>query len=108
MQYAFIVNHINTNCVLYACTNNLYIRHVGRSSDEYVDKTLVKDLTSDQDALIAKQEAKAEKKQRKAQQKLKERLKAERSKGGNNNDAAEDDDDQLIANFAKTKTKKKR
>ena len=69
----------------------------------------MKDLTSDQDALLAKQEAKAEKKQRKAQQKLKERLKAERSKGGNSNDAAEDDDEgELIDTFAKTKAKKKR
>lgn len=98
----------NSNYVFYACTD-LYVTILGRSSDEHIDKTLVKDLTSDQDALLAKQEAKAEKKQRKAQQKLKERLKAERSKGGNSNDAAEDDDEgELIDTFAKTKAKKKR
>ena len=42
----------------------------GRSTDEHIDKTIVRDLVSDEDALVAKQEAKAEKKQRKATQKL--------------------------------------
>ena len=42
----------------------------GRSTDEHVDKTLVKDLMSEEDELAAKQEAKEAKKQRKANQKL--------------------------------------
>lgn len=75
---------------------------IGRSTDEHIDKTIVKELVSDEDALIAKQEAKAEKKQRKADQKLRERLKAERKKEANKRDNTKDDDDEAdIDKFAK-------
>mmetsp|Transcript_44593 Transcript_44593/g.93592 ORF Transcript_44593/g.93592 Transcript_44593/m.93592 type:complete len:136 (-) Transcript_44593:425-832(-) len=80
-----------------------------RSTDEHIDKTIVKDLVSDEDALLAKQEAKAEKKQRKADQRRLERLKAERKKASNNNkDNADDDDDgEMMAKFAKGSRKTK-
>ncbi|KAL3792487.1 hypothetical protein HJC23_008409 [Cyclotella cryptica] len=73
-----------------------------RSTDEHIDKTIVRDLVSDEDALAAKQEAKAEKKQRKADQKLRERLKAERKKESNKNEMGDEDEDADIINaFAK-------
>ncbi|KAL7507044.1 hypothetical protein ACHAXN_004251 [Cyclotella atomus] len=73
-----------------------------RSTDEHIDKTIVKDLVSDEDALAAKQEAKAEKKQRKADQKVKERLKAQRKKEANmQNNEGDDDDDADIDKFVK-------
>ncbi len=80
----------------------------GRSTDEHIDKTIVKDLVSDEDALLARDAAKKEKKQRKADQKLRERLKAERKKAATGKEAAEDEDDENIVNFAKgtRKTKK--
>ena len=74
----------------------------GRSTDEHIDKTIVRDLVSDEDALRAKQEAKTEKKQRNADQKLRERLKAERQNVANAKEAADDDDDgEIISAFAK-------
>lgn len=94
--------------IIFACldpplTNAWYLMFiVGRSTDEHIDKTIVKDLVSDEDALAAKQEAKAEKKQRKAEQKLRERLKAEKKKGaGKQNNEGDDDDDADIGKFAK-------
>ena len=86
--------------VLIVQTRNKII--ASRSTDEHIDKTIVKDLVSDEDALAAKQEAKAEKKQRKAEQKLRERLKAEKKKGaGKQNNEGDDDDDADIGKFAK-------
>lgn len=74
----------------------------GRSTDEHIDSTIVKDLVTDEDALAAKQVAKAEKKQRKADQKLRERLKAERKKEANrHNNEGDEDDDADIDKFAK-------
>mmetsp|Transcript_17261 Transcript_17261/g.37257 ORF Transcript_17261/g.37257 Transcript_17261/m.37257 type:complete len:136 (-) Transcript_17261:4445-4852(-) len=80
-----------------------------RSTDEHIDKTIVKELVSDEDALTAKQEAKAEKKQRKADQRKMERLKAERRKAANyNKETADDDDDgEMIAKFVKGSRKTK-
>eukprot|EP01082_Thalassiosira_pseudonana_P001145 g429.t1 g429 contig10:18450-19173(+) len=73
-----------------------------RSTDEHIDKTIVKDLVSDEDAIAAKENAKKEKKQRKANQKLKERLKAERKNVANKKrEIADDDEDELIDSFAK-------
>ena len=82
---------------------------VGRSTDEHIDKTIVKDLVSDEDAALAKLEAKADKKQRKAQQKLRERIKAERSKSvdGNKDPADDEDEGEIIAKFAKGSRKNK-
>lgn len=82
---------------------------LGRSTDEHVDKTIVKDLVSDEDALLARDEAKAEKKQRKAEQKLRERLKAEKKKAANiSKDTGDDDDEgELISKFAKGSRKTK-
>lgn len=81
---------------------------LGRSTDEHIDKTIVKDLVSDEDALHARKEAKAEKKQRKTDQKLRERLKADRRKVANNNKETVDDDvdGELMAKFAKGSRKK--
>lgn len=80
-----------------------------RSTDEHIDKTVVRDLVSDEDALLAQKEAKAEKKQRKADLKLRERLKAERKRAANGNkeNADDDDDGEMIAKFAKGSRKKK-
>lgn len=72
-----------------------------RSTDEHIDKTIVRDLVSDEDALLAKKEAKAEKKQRKVDQRKMERLKAERKKTANNNKEDDDDDGDVVAKFAK-------
>eukprot|EP00956_Cyclotella_meneghiniana_P023194 scaffold44700_cov81-Cyclotella_meneghiniana.AAC.10 len=72
-----------------------------RSTDEHIDKTVVKDLVADEDALLAKQEAKVEKKQRKAEQKVRERLKAEKKKQANKQTEADDDDDADIDKFVK-------
>lgn len=82
---------------------------LGRSTDEHVDKTIVKDLVSDEDALLAREEAKAEKKQRKVEQKLRERLKAEKKKAASiSNDTGDDDDErELISKFAKGARKTK-
>lgn len=92
-----------------SCCTSSNLNVVGRSTDEHVDKTIVKDLVSDEDALLARNEAKAEKKQRKVEQKLRERLKAEKKKAANsskdNND--EDDEGELIAKFAKGSRKTK-
>ncbi|KAL9181252.1 hypothetical protein ACHAXT_010057, partial [Thalassiosira profunda] len=81
-----------------------------RSTDEHVDKTLVKDLMSEEDELAAKQETKEAKKQRKANQKLRERLKAERKNHPRNRGEAEDDvDDGELTKIAKgSRGKKKR
>eukprot|EP00578_Thalassiosira_sp_NH16_P008106 CAMPEP_0181107318 /NCGR_PEP_ID=MMETSP1071-20121207/17024_1 /TAXON_ID=35127 /ORGANISM="Thalassiosira sp., Strain NH16" /LENGTH=135 /DNA_ID=CAMNT_0023190829 /DNA_START=45 /DNA_END=452 /DNA_ORIENTATION=+ len=80
-----------------------------RSTDEHIDKTFVKDLVSDEDALLAQKEAKAEKKQRKADIKLRERLKAERKRASNGNKENVDDDDdgEMMVKFAKGSRKKK-
>ena len=74
-----------------------------RSTDEHIDNTIVKDLVSDENALLAKQNAKAQKKQRKSEQKLRERLKAERKSAANNQKESlnEDDDGEMITAFAK-------
>uniref|UniRef100_A0A7S2PF72 Uncharacterized protein n=1 Tax=Skeletonema marinoi TaxID=267567 RepID=A0A7S2PF72_9STRA len=74
-----------------------------RSTDEHIDKTIVQDLVSDEDALIAKQNEKAQKKLRKSEQKLRERLKAERRNTANKKKEAadEDDDGEIITAFAK-------
>lgn len=81
-----------------------------RSTDEHIDKTIVQELVSDEDALFAKQEAKASKKQRKADQRRMERLKAERKKAANGGKEAADDEDEgeMIAKFAKGSRKTKR
>jgi hypothetical protein len=83
--------------------HNFKIVVSGRSTDEHVDKTIVKDLVSDEDALLAKSEAKAVKKQRKVEQKLRERIKAEKKKTASSiKETGEDDDEgELIAKFAK-------
>ena len=81
-----------------------------RSTDEHIDRTIVQDLVSDEDALLAKQNEKIQKKQRKSEAKLRERLKAERRTAANKKEAADDDDDgEIIAAFAKgTRGKKGR
>lgn len=82
---------------------------LGRSTDEHIDNTIVKDLVSDQDALVAREVAKAEKKQRKANQRKLERLKAEKKKAnGSNKENIDDndDDDDMMANFAKGGSRK--
>jgi hypothetical protein len=79
-----------------------HLDYTGRSTDEHIDKTIVKDLVSDEDAIAAKENAKKEKKQRKANQKLKDRLKAERKNVANKKrEIADDDEDELIDSFAK-------
>jgi len=79
-----------------------------RSTDEHIDKTLVKDLVSDEDALLAKKEEKAGKKQRKAELKMRQRLKAERKNAGNNRrDNGDEDDDGEITAFVKGSRKTK-
>mmetsp|Transcript_13751 Transcript_13751/g.28043 ORF Transcript_13751/g.28043 Transcript_13751/m.28043 type:complete len:139 (+) Transcript_13751:123-539(+) len=74
-----------------------------RSTDEHIDRTIVQDLVSDEDAIQAQQEAKALKKQRKADEKLRQRLKAERKAAANNSggDGGEEDDEAEITAFAK-------
>ena len=81
----------------------------GRSTDEHIDQTIVRDLVSGEDALVAQQEAKEEKKQRKLDQRKMERLKAERRKAANNKrETADDDDDgEMMAKFAKGSRKTK-
>lgn len=80
---------------------------LGRSTDEHIDKTIVNDLVSDENAVLAKQEAKIDKKNRIAEQKLRERLKAERKKAEGrgskmDKDPADDDDEgEMITQFAK-------
>ena len=65
------------------------------------------DLVSDENAVLAKQEAKIDKKNRIAEQKLRERLKAERKKAEGrgsrmDKDPADDDDEgEMITQFAK-------
>ena len=77
-----------------SCNSFLCLPHfTGRSTDEHIDKTIVRDLVFDEDAIAAKQEAKAEKKQRKADQKLRERLKAERKKESTKNEMGDEDED---------------
>jgi len=80
-----------------------------RSTDEHIDKTIVKDLVRNEDAALAKFEAKADKKQRKAEQKLRERIKAERTKtvNGNKDYADDDDEGEMIAKLAKGSRKNK-
>mmetsp|Transcript_34525 Transcript_34525/g.62126 ORF Transcript_34525/g.62126 Transcript_34525/m.62126 type:complete len:136 (+) Transcript_34525:129-536(+) len=80
-----------------------------RSTDEHIDQTIVRDLVSGEDALVAQQEAKEEKKQRKLDQRKMERLKAERRKAANNKrETADDDDDgEMMAKFAKGSRKTK-
>ena len=82
---------------------------LGRSRDEHIDKTIVKDLVFDEDAALAKLEAKADKKQRKAEQKMRDRIKAERMKTGNSNkdNAYDDDVGEMIAQLAKGSRKNK-
>jgi len=80
----------------------------GRSTDEHIDKTIVKELVSDEDALFAKEEKKTLKKQRRAELKVRERLKAERRLSGGRE--AVDDEEEDIDKFAKglmTKSKKR-
>lgn len=74
-----------------------------RSTDDHIDRTIVQDLVSDEDALAAKQNEKAQKKLRKTEQKLRERLKAERRNNANKKKEAvdEDDDGDIISTFAK-------
>lgn len=74
-----------------------------------MDRTIVKDLVSDEDALLARNEAKAEKKQRKVEQKLRERLKAEKKKVASSSKDTGDDENEgeLIAKFAKGSRKDK-
>merc|ERR1711957_951675 len=72
-----------------------------RSTDEHIDKTIVKDLVSDEDALLDKIERKAEKKQRRVEQRKMERLKAERKKALHNNKEDDDDDGEMVTKFAK-------
>ena len=83
---------------------------LGRSTAEHIDNTIVKDLVSDQDALVAREVAKAEKKQRKANQRKLERLKAEKKKAvnGSNKENIDDNDDDgdMMANFAKGGSRK--
>jgi len=82
---------------------------LGKQSAEHIDKTIVKDLVSDEDALLAKNDAKALKKQRRQQQKVHARLKEERRKHGGNKENADDDvDDELLANIAKKGSRKNR
>ena len=82
---------------------------LGKQSAEHIDKTIVKDLVSDEDALLAKSNEKAIKKQRKHQQKVHARLKEERRKHGGNKENADDDvDDELLANIAKKGSRKNR
>ena len=83
---------------------------LGRSSDAHIDRHVVKDLVSDEDALLAKQEAKAQKKQRKAESKTLQRLKQERRKGANaDKDTGDDDDDtELLTTIAKKGGSRKR
>lgn len=65
-------------------------------------------MVSDEDALLAKQNAKAQKKQRKSEQKLRERLKAERKSAANQKESLnEDDDGEMITAFAKGSRAKK-
>jgi len=79
-----------------------------RSTDEHIDKTIVKDLVSDEDAVLARENAKVQKKQRKSEQKLRERLKAERRKDSNEKESVEEDDDgEVISAFAKGSRGKK-
>lgn len=88
-----------------------YIWLLGKQSAEHIDKTIVKDLVSDEDALLAKSNEKAIKKQRKQQQKVHARLKEERRRknGGNKENADDnDDDDELLANIAKKGSRKNR
>lgn len=73
-----------------------------RSTDEHIDKTIVKDLVSDEDAITAKLEEKAAKKQRKADEKLRLRLAAERKTAGRKKEADEEGDErELMSAFAK-------
>jgi len=98
IKYAEFLTHLNV-CV--------FALHVGRSTDEHIDKTIVNDLVSDENAVLAKQEAKIDKKNRIAEQKLRERLKAERKKSEGrgskmDKDPADDDDEgEMITQFAK-------
>ena len=88
---------------------SVFVFLLGRSTDEHIDNTIVKDLVSDEDAVLATLEAKAEKKSRRAEQKLRERLKAERkiaegrgSKQNGCKDPADDDDEgEMITQLAK-------
>lgn len=82
---------------------------IGRSTDEHIDKTIVKDLVSGEDAALAKLEAKADKKQRKVEQKLRERIKAEQNKplNGNKEPADDEDEGEMIAKLAKGSRKNK-
>ena len=87
----------------------LLVFALGRSTDEHIDKTIVKDLVSGEDAALAKLEAKADKKQRKAEQKLRERIKAEQNKplNGNKEPADDEDEGEMIAKLAKGSRKNK-
>ena len=87
-----------------------YIWLLGKQSAEHIDKTIVKDLVSDEDALLAKSNEKAIKKQRKQQQKVHARLKEERRRKnrGNKENADDDDEDELLANIAKKGSRKNR
>lgn len=108
VPHILIAFHCAAEISIYLMSCLAWCIGVGRSTDEHIDKTIVKDLVSDEDALLAKQEAKAEKKQRKADQKVRERLKAERKKAANSKDVADDDEDgENIANFAKASRKTK-
>jgi len=98
IKYAEFLTHLNVR---------VFALHVGRSTDEHIDKTIVNDLVSDENAVLAKQEAKIDKKNRIAEQKLRERLKAERKKAEGrgskmDKDPADDDDEgEMITQFAK-------
>ena len=98
IKYAEFLTHVNVR---------VFALHVGRSTDEHIDKTIVNDLVSDENAVLAKQEAKIDKKNRIAEQKLRERLKAERKKAEGrgskmDKDPADDDDEgEMITQFAK-------
>ena len=103
-------NIINVYQELKTNNANNPIAILGRSSDDHIDKHIVKDLVSDEDALLAKQEAKAQKKKNKAESKTLQRLKQERRKGANaDKDTGDDDDDtDLLATIAKKGGSRKR
>ena len=102
------------NIYIFSPLSTLYTNHflsthhkhrIGRSTDEHIDRTIVKDLVSDEDAFAAQQEAKAQKKQRKLDERLRQRLVAEKKAAANKSnkkEAADDDDEgEMIAAFAK-------
>ena len=65
-------------------------------------------MVSDEDALLARENAKVQKKQRKSEQKLRERIKAEKKNAANQKETVDEDDDgEMITAFAKGSRGKK-